>query len=272
MPFDLIHFSDPQLVPAGKINFNIDPQLRLRTCIKAIVKECPEAEACFITGDLTHWGETSAYEVLKQELSRLPMPVYQMMGNHDHRGNFQSLFPDHPVDENGFIQYALNTPAGKFICLDTLDDGKRGGFLCQKRLLWLEKELSGDEPVYLFMHHPPFPVGLPNMDPDGLTNAEEFLNCLKPHIQRIRHLFFGHLHRQVSGQWHGIGYSCPNSLVHQTPFEFNRRKIAGLSPEPPLYNRVLIYDNHLVVHARDFLHSDPLISKEHSIQHARGED
>lgn len=272
MPFDLIHFSDPQLVPAGKINFDINPQSRLRACVDALLKECAQADACFITGDLTHWGEPEAYETLRQELARLPMPVYQMMGNHDHREAFRTAFPEHPVHDSGFIQYSLNTPAGKLICLDTMENGKRGGFLCEQRLAWLKDELAGNDPVYFFMHHPPFPVGLPAMDSDNLHNAKEFLACLTPHLPRIKHLFFGHLHRQVSGQWHGISYSCPNSLVHQTPFNFQERKVAGLSPEPPLYHRVLIYDDHLVVHARDFLHSEPPIMKDRCVRHPRRGD
>ena len=259
MTFDLIHFSDPQTVPSGYLNFDIDPQLRLRQCIDALIKDCPDSKACFITGDLTHWGEAEAYEVLREELARLPMPVYMMMGNHDNRETFLKVFPGHPADESGFIQYSLSTPAGKMICLDTLDEGKRGGILCQQRLLWLEKELKGEQPVYLFMHHPPFDVGLPSMDGDGLANVQEFLECLSPHTTKIRHLFFGHLHRPVSGNWQGFSYSGPNSLVHQTPFDFENRKVSALSPEPPVYHKVMLYPDRVVVHARDFLHSEPRI-------------
>ena len=184
MAFDLIHISDPQTVPAGKINFDIDPQQRLRSCVDALLKECSNADACFITGDLTHWAEQAAYDVLLQELSRLPMPVYMMMGNHDSRAIFLATFPGHPVDSHGFIQYSMIIPEGKLICLDTLDEGKRGGLLCRKRLQWLTKELSTGDAFYLFMHHPPFKVGLPSMDDDGLANADEFLACLKPYKVR----------------------------------------------------------------------------------------
>ncbi|MRI33006.1 phosphodiesterase [Endozoicomonas sp. OPT23] len=265
MPTRIIHFSDPQIVPAGEMNYDIDPQARLKLCIDAILSHTSDVDACFITGDLTHWGETKAYTVLKQELDRLPFPVYMMMGNHDHRQSFLSVFNDHPVCDQGFIQYALDMPCGRFICLDTLDKGKRGGILCEQRLVWLEGELnSTSEPVYLFMHHPPFDVGLPNMDKDKLANSDEFLKVIKPHKHRIRHIFFGHLHRSVSGSWQGVSYSCPPSPVHQTPLELENAKPGYVSPEPPVYQLVDIHNDsdgdRVVVHSHHFLHDAPAIN------------
>ena len=267
MLFEFIHFSDPQVIPAGRLNYDIDPQIRLQGCIDSILKDSRSAEACIITGDLTHAGEKIAYKVLQEALSKLPMPLYMLMGNHDSREEFRSAFPDHPVDNHGYIQFAVPTKAGKLIGLDTLNAGHRGGVLCEQRLAWLTQQLEGNEPVFLFMHHPPFATGIANMDPDGLQNADEFLKVLTPFKSRIRHIFFGHLHRSVSGNWHGISYSCPTSLVHQTPFDFDNRKLTHLSPEPPQYHRVRVYSDHLVVHAREFLHSEPMISSRNSIRY-----
>ena len=267
MLFEFIHFSDPQVIPAGRLNYDIDPQLRLQRCVDSILEDSHDSEACIITGDLAHIGEKIAYEVLAKELSRLPMPVYMLMGNHDNRSEFLSVFTDHPVDNSGYIQFSIPTRAGKLIGLDTLHDGHRGGILCPSRLNWLEQELQGDEPVFLFMHHPPFMTGIPNMDPDGLQNADELLDLLTPIKSRIRHIFCGHLHRSVSGNWHGISYSCPTSLVHQTPFDFEHRKLTHLSPEPPQYHRVRVYPDHVVVHAREFLHSEPMISSKDSTRY-----
>ena len=267
MLYEFIHFSDPQVIPAGRLNYDIDPQVRLRRCVDSILQDSSNAQVCVITGDLAHIGEKIAYEVLKQELSRLPMPVFMLMGNHDKRGEFLSVFPNHPVDNYGYIQFVHNTEAGKFIGLDTLNDGHRGGVLCEQRLGWLEQQLEGEESAFLFMHHPPFVTGIHNMDPDGLQNADEFLNVLKPFKTKIRHIFCGHLHRCVSGNWQGISYSCPTSLVHQTPFDFENRKITHLSPEPPQYHRVRVYPDHVVVHAREFLHSEPMISSRDSVRY-----
>ncbi|UYM13863.1 phosphodiesterase [Endozoicomonas euniceicola] len=259
-----IHLSDPQLIPAGEMNYDINPQLRIRQCIDAILSDCASLPLDFavITGDLTHWGEEVAYKVLREELSRLPFPVYMLMGNHDHREAFSTVFPEHPTDDNsGFVQYVLDSAAGRMIFLDTLDAGKRSGVLCQQRLQWLERKLADSEgqPVYLFMHHPPFTVGLSVMDDDNLVNSDEFLKIVNPYRTQIRHIFFGHLHRTVTGSWHGISYSCPLSPVHQTAFEFDNKKPAYVSPEPPAYHLVELKPEQVVVHSRLFLHSEPAI-------------
>ncbi len=270
MPTRIIHFSDTQVVPAGEMNYDIDPQVRLRLCIDAILAHTSDVDACFITGDLTHWGETVAYEVLKEELSRLPFPVRMMMGNHDHRQNFLSVFSDHPSDSKRFIQYSMDMPCGRFVCLDTLDEGKRRGILCSNRLAWLEQELSSSTgSVYLFMHHPPFDVGLPNMDKDKLANCDDFLKVIEPYQNRLRHIFFGHLHRSVSGTWRGIGYSCPSSLVHQTPLELEKATPGYVSPEPPVYQLVDIYDDRVVVHSHHFLHDSPAINSRTCYRYQR---
>ena len=262
MTTKIIHFSDPQLVPAGELNYDIDPQQRLRLCVEAVRRECADVDFCLVTGDLTHWGEKLAYQVLGKELDNLPAPYYLLMGNHDRREHFLSVFPNHPRSDDGYIQFTLDTAAGLFICLDTLEQGKRSGFLCSQRLGWLEQVLgqNAGRAIYLFMHHPPFRTGLASMDDDNLINDGEFWQVIKPYRQQIRHLFFGHLHRSVNGAWNGISYSCPASLVHQTPFDFTNVKVSALSPEPPVYHLALLHSDRVVVHARHFLHSEPPIN------------
>lgn len=258
-----IHFSDPQLVPSGEINYDIDPQARLRLGLEAVMRDCQKLslDFCVITGDLTHWGERVAYEVLRDELTVLPFPVYLLMGNHDRRDNFSSAFPRHPADASGFVQYVVDNAAGRMIFLDTLDDGKRGGVLCDKRLLWLKQQLdeAAGRSVYLFMHHPPFKVGLSVMDDDNLANSEAFWAIIEPFKAQVQHIFFGHLHRTVTGNWNGIGYSCPLSTVHQTAFVFEDKKPSRVSPEPPAYHLVELKPEQVVVHSRLFLHSEPAI-------------
>ncbi len=252
---DFVFLSDAQLIPEGCINFDIDPQSRIKACINAINEECPNSDFCVITGDLAHWGEESAYSVLRTELSALNMPYYLLVGNHDKRSCFRNVFPEHPTHESGFIHYTVDFPEARVICLDTLDEGKRSGRLCQDRLSWLESKLAGQKRVFLFMHHPPFRVGLACMDDDGLINSEEFLDAITPYKESISYLFFGHLHRAVSGIWNGIAYTCPPSLVHQTPFDFINPKPGYISVESPQFYRVLAYPDRVVIHHREFLES-----------------
>lgn len=103
------------------------------------------------------------------------------------------------------------------------------------------------------MHHPPFKVGIKAMDKIMMQDVEAFHDVLAPHKSRLRHLFFGHLHRAVSGNWRGISYSCLRGLNHQVALdlEASANDIAG-SFEPPTYGVVLLDADTVVVHLHDF--------------------
>ncbi len=259
--FKIVWFTDPQLIPAGRINYDIDPLARLEACIKRIKSDHPDADACVITGDLTHWGEAEALQLLKDQLATLNMPVYLIPGNHDNRKDIQQIFPELPIMDEGFVQYRIPAHNAHMIFLDTLDSGKRGGILCADRLSWLERQIKQTEgSIYIFMHHPPFPVGIPNMDKDALANADDFWACISPFQDRVKHLFFGHLHRHINGVWNNISFSCLPSLVHQTPLEMHNEKPGYVSPEPPVFGIIQLQNENVLVHSHAFLHDSPQIN------------
>ena len=47
-----------------------------------------------------------------------------MIGNHDDRDLFRTVFPDNPSDKNNFVQYSFETNEGIFLFLDTKKKGK----------------------------------------------------------------------------------------------------------------------------------------------------
>ena len=121
--------------------------------------------------------------------------------------------------------------------LDTVEEGKSWGSYCQKRLLWLKDALENarGRNVYLFMHHPPFDVGIPCVDRIGLgIDGHKISEVLSKH-DNIRHLFFGHIHRPISGSWNGIPYSTLRGTNHQVPLDFEALEIVPKSHEPPAY-------------------------------------
>ena len=206
MLHQLIHLTDPHLVTPGRKLYGLDPLDRLDAAVHAIKAHHLDADAIFITGDLTHWGEPAAYAALKRVLEPLPVPYYLVIGNHDHRAAFHAAFPEVPTDDAGFVQYVVPLPEAKGIVLDSLVDGASHGALCEERLGWLERTLAElkDEDVFLFVHHAPFRVGVPSMDRSRLSKGAARLAELAVAHGRVRHLFHGHLHRPTSGSWHGI--------------------------------------------------------------------
>jgi 3',5'-cyclic AMP phosphodiesterase CpdA len=150
------------------------------------------------------------------------MPCHLVLGNHDDRAALLAALPDTRTDPAGFVQYAVETPAGVMLMLDSLTEGTHGGLLCEDRLDWLAAQVERyrGRDLFLFVHHAPFDVGVPGMDRIRLINDEELWQVLAGH-GRIRHLFYGHVHRPICGSWRGIACSTLPGTSHQVRLQFS---------------------------------------------------
>lgn len=252
--FKFIHITDTHLVAQGQALYGLDPYRRLARCIDSVIAEHGDAALCVVTGDLADTGHPDAYRQLAQQLGRLPMPVFPILGNHDSRERFREHFPQVPVDANGFVQYEVAIGGYRGLFLDTNEPGVSHGVLCEQRAQWLAERLAqSDEPVLLFMHHPAFALGIPSMDRIALLDPAPLRRALQGQEQRIRHLFFGHVHRPIFGSWLGIPYSTLRGTNHQVALRLDDTPKIGGSHEPPQYGVVLLGEDTVTVHVHDFL-------------------
>ena len=257
----VIQLSDLHLtrMPGGEL-FGSSPLARLELAIVGILAAHADADFCLLTGDLADAGRDEAYAALAAALRRLPMPAHLLPGNHDSRGALRRQFTQLPTNDGGFMQSALATPAGRFLLLDTVESGAPWGSYCARRQAWLAQQLaaSGDEPLWIALHHPPLPLGIPSMDQFALRDAEALWALLAPHRARIRHLFFGHLHRPIGGSWRGIPFSCPSSPNHQVALDLTTLRgdeVPGCR-EPAGYAVILIDADSVVVHHQQLFGGD----------------
>jgi 3',5'-cyclic-AMP phosphodiesterase len=256
----LIHITDTHLVQPGQLLYGLDPAARLGAAIADINRHQGDADLVVVTGDLTHWGEAEAYDLFRQVMDRLTIPWRVLVGNHDRRANCLRALDNAPRDPNGFVQGFLDTPQGRLVFLDTLDETSHAGQLCARRLAWLEATLSSAAlglPFFIFMHHPPFEVGVHDMDRIALAERAPFHAVMSPYMARIRHLFFGHVHRPISGSWHGVPFSTLRGTNHQVWFDLSPDSAHLASHEPPAYAVVLIRPDTVIVHTHDFLDASP---------------
>ncbi len=250
----LIQVSDLHFVPPGVRLLGLDPRARLEACIADINTNHADAELCLVTGDLADRGAPAAYEALSEALAGLEVPYRLLIGNHDDRAAFRAVFPQTPLDDNGFVQSVVRTTAGDLVLLDTHEPGTGAGSFCAARQAWLGARLAeaGGRPVYLFMHHPPFDIGIPSLDRIKLLDPEGLAAALDGSA-KIAHLFFGHVHRPVSGSWRGIPFSALRSTVHQVPLDFETEAPVPYNHESPAYAVILIDDDRTVVHHHCYL-------------------
>ena len=259
----LIHISDTHFMQAGSQFYGLDPYARLAACIDDINNQHADADLCVITGDLAHWGNFEAYRALRNNLRALKIPLRLLVGNPDQRIAVAQIFPETPVDGHGFIQSSLQTSAGVCIFLDTVEAGAHSGRYCTRRQAWLRQELQyyRNQPVYLFMHHPPFRIGLKSMDQRALQDREALAELLQNQHSAIRHLFFGHTPRPISGSWCGIPFTTLRATSHQVWLDVSRQDILLGQHEPPAYAVALLNTSQKVVQRHDYLDSRPTFER-----------
>lgn len=231
----VIQITDTHLSEPGQTLWGMDPYKRLEAAFEDIRTFHSDARACIISGDLTDSASPEALLWIKDYLADFPISTYLMIGNHDVRSVFFDVFQTYPKDANGFLQYSFNLAEAQFLCLDTKKDqpGSAGQY-CAKRMTWLKNELKKTaKDVYIFMHHPPFDVGVTYMDRIKLDEAEDF-GDLVSRSKNVKHIFFGHVHRPVFLTWQGISCSgCPG-INHQVPL-VGGSVATNYSAEPPMY-------------------------------------
>ncbi len=256
----LIQVSDLHFVPPVTRLFGLDPRARLAAAIADINRHHGDAELCLFTGDLADHGAPEAYQALREALAALRLPYRLMIGNHDDRGNFQRAFPEAPRDEHGFVQTVVASGAGDIVLLDTHEPGQASGSFCAQRQAWLEARLAeAGRPVTIFMHHPPLDIGIPSLDRIGLVDKRGFAEAVAgAGAAGIRHIFFGHVHRPVSGSWRGIPYAALRSLVHQVSLDLVPEHPLSFDYAPPAYNVILLNGTDTVVHHHEFLDASRL--------------
>jgi len=256
----IIQLSDLHLTLPGAELFGSSPTARLELAVDRILADHADADFCLFTGDLADAGSDAAYAALAQMLKRLPMQAHLLPGNHDSRDALRRNFPQLPANDGGFMQAALDTPAGRFLLLDTVEAGAPWGSYCADRQAWLARQLAAadDLPLYVAMHHPPLALGIPSMDQFALRDAEAFWSVIAPHRARIRHLFFGHLHRPIGGSWRGIPFSCTASPNHQVALDLKTLRgddVPGCR-EPAGFAVILIDAESVVVHHQQLFNGE----------------
>jgi len=220
-----------------------NPRARLASAIDHINTHYPDSELCIISGDMVNRGTEEDYAAVAQALNDLTIPCWPMVGNHDDRALFKAVFALPKNCMADFVQYSVSTSEGEFICLDTLKAGSDEGEFCNERLRWLAERLNalGDTPAYIFMHHPPMKLGLPN-----LVDNEALLALMSAHSS-IKHLFIGHVHRPITGTVNGIPFATMRAVLFQAPAPLPEWDWKSFKPgeEAPSFGALAIDDGNV---------------------------
>jgi 3',5'-cyclic-AMP phosphodiesterase len=161
-------------------------------------------DAVLITGDITNSGAAADYVVATELTSKLNTPVLFCPGNHDDRATFASILLGLPNHTGPINQVHELTNASILLCDSTIP-GQPAGALDADTLMWLDNALTGptDRPAFVVLHHPPVPLGIPELDTIGLRNADDFKATIQRH-PRIAGILCGHAHTAAASTFAGI--------------------------------------------------------------------
>ncbi len=259
----IIQLTDLHIVPHGERVFGFDPVARLQAVLDDVYEKHADADLCVITGDLTDRGDEASYQLLRDRLQDFPLPLCLMMGNHDRRQPFLSVFPDTRTDRDGFVQSAWSLGELRIVVLDTLDEALAGaGRLCPQRLAWLSDTLADapDAPTIVFLHHPPFAIGVNYFANMLLANGGELDAVLNLHPQVV-HLGFGHVHMSVYGSRSCRSFSAARGSA--PPIEFSQQQLDGYYQQRlPSYDVILFEHQAVTVHHVQVCAGEQYVARE----------
>lgn len=249
----LLQISDTHIGEPGRRFFGLDPAAQLEQCVAHANAFHGDAELAVVSGDLVNAATEAEYLELRRVLAGLSVPWRLIPGNHDRRDRIRAAFPELPFEAGKFLHQCVETSAAALLLLDTREAREEWGRLCPERLAWIEARLeAAPGAVLVFMHHPPIPIGHAAMDAMRLRQPEAFLGLLGHYREKVRHVFFGHVHRPFFAAVDGIGYSSVPGTSHQVSLMGMRRGDLYASGEPAGYGVILVEEGRVGIHIQSF--------------------
>jgi 3',5'-cyclic-AMP phosphodiesterase len=209
-----------------------DPIPRVEAVIEA-VRSLPNAPAAvLVSGDLTDRGTTEEYEVVRELLGRLELPLHVLPGNHDDRGRLREAF-GLPGEGEEPIRHSVDVGEMRMVLLDSNVPGRDPGAFDVERLGWLDAELSKEpgRPTLLAVHHTPLTTGIPEWDAINLDPSDrEALGAVVSRHPQLRAIVGGHLHRVAASTLAGCPVlSAPSAYLQVRP-NFHRDEVTWIDP------------------------------------------
>ncbi len=255
-PLYFVHISDTHIGPAR--TFELYGQNAYENALRVVqvINTLPVRPDFVIhTGDVTAYPNDEAYKLAAGVFSKLAVPVYFVTGNHDLSRKIHEFLPaaereDYFADDN-LLAYSFGKKGIRCITLDARgpDSIDPAGVLGEPQFDFLDQMIMRDSmPLVLFVHFPVLRVDSQWFDESMLIqNGRKLHEKLVPLRERVRGVFFGHVHRGMQIVKDGILYSSVASLVGQFNAWPNDAK-AQLDPHhPPCFNFVTIIGNQTIV-------------------------
>lgn len=225
------HLSDPHLTVGA---LAAEPAASLHRALGRVLSVEPRPDFVVITGDLVEHGRAEEYDLLRELLDGVPVPVHLAAGNHDDRDALLQAFRGSPhLGGSTDTHYAVEYPQATLAVLDSLVPGRAAGTLGEAQLAWLNGVLARrtHEPAFVAVHHPPIDVGIPFLDSIRLLDGDALAGVVGAH-PRVARVLAGHVHRTVSAAFAGTLLSIAPSTYRTSELAMRADRMIGYLNEP----------------------------------------
>lgn len=212
------------------------------------------------TGDIVTDPDPVSYQLAAKVLSGIEAPTYYINGNHDRAQDIHKYFAMGPKQDvtadPGVLSYTFEVKGNRFLVLDARgpDEIDPQGLLSEAQLAVVQREATPDgPPLTVFLHYPVLPLNSVWMDRNMLVqNGDELHQALLPARDRLRAVFYGHVHQSVQTMRDGILYVATASTFSQFT-AWPTHAETGFAPEQlPAYSFVHLLPEQMIIHQHTF--------------------
>ncbi|MBY5446274.1 metallophosphatase [Rhizobium leguminosarum] len=221
----------------------------LRTLERAIAwLKTFRPDALVVTGDLVDDGWRQGYRLVAESLRSLDCPVHLLPGNGDDVQLMRSeLAVGAWINATGPMHFQTAVDGLTLFGVDVTVAGQSYGDVLP-HLPWLMSVLADvTTPSLLFMHQPPFRIGIEVLDQVGCRNGSALFSALQTMHRLPLAILCGHVHRPAIGRLGSIPVQTCGSLCLPNPLLLEGR--ADLSViDAPSFLVHEVSDGRLVSH------------------------
>lgn len=254
-----VHMSDTHIrADADFDNYGHSPLRNLEAMVQEINNLPFRPDFVLHTGDIVDDRNEASYLQARSVLDKLRYPIYYVVGNHDSAEGLQRVLLrktsgaekyDYHFEVDG-ITFAVFDSSGPADPAGTLDDAQlqRLHELCQPNGL----------PLVVALHHQAVHLDSTWLDEGWrhlrmpLDCADEFLAALAPARDRLKGVFFGHVHRSFQVFRNGTLFSSAASAFGQLQSWPGQPEPLASPHELGSYNVVTITHDETIVRQHTF--------------------
>ena len=210
-----IHISDTHLAVDTSYNLpglSHSPQEGAEALLAALRALPLVPDFILHTGDVVDSPDPIAYQRANALFNDFPAPVVALAGNHDDASMLQRELLGR-MDTQIPHCFEFERAGVQFLALDSSRPPSPAGELGTQQREWLSERCATADarPLVVALHHNPFQTPpSPWWDAMSLRDGEDFHQAPLPARERLRGVFFGHIHQPLQYYRDGILYSAVN--------------------------------------------------------------